>query len=152
MAAGFVRNAVWDHMHGRTPSALSTDVDVIWYDRERTDPSEDADLEAVLRCNDPSVRWSVKNQARMHVRNGDGPYASATDAMRFWPETATAVAVRRSAQDCCEVAAPYGLDDLLGLVVRPTPPFADHKRQVYQDRLKAKDWIAIWPGLRFEGA
>lgn len=31
----------------------------------------------------------VKNQARMHLRNGDRPYQSATDAMRYWPETAT---------------------------------------------------------------
>jgi hypothetical protein len=28
----------------------------------------------------------------MHMKNGDAPYLSAVDAMRFWPETATSVA------------------------------------------------------------
>jgi hypothetical protein len=152
VGAGFVRNAVWDHLHGRTPSSLPADVDVLWFDPKQADPSEDEKLEAMLRANDPSVRWSVKNQARMHTRNGDSPYASATDAMRFWPETATAVAVRRTDQDHCQVAAPYGLDDLFGLVVRPTPRFARDKRQIYEERIKAKGWIATWPHLRIEAA
>jgi len=120
IGAGFVRNTVWDNLHGRTASPLSGDVDVLWFDRTRTDPSKDRQIEAALRTMDPSVEWSVKNQARMHVRNGDAPYASATDAMRYWPETATAVAVRRNDRDHCEIAAPLGLDDLFGLIVRPT--------------------------------
>jgi hypothetical protein len=148
IGAGFVRNAVWDHLHGRTGSSLSSDVDVLWFDPKRINSSEDRQIEAMLRTLDPSVEWSVKNQARMHVRNGDAPYVSATDAMRCWPETATAVAVRRSDQDHCEVAAPFGLDDLFGLIVRPTPRFADDKRQLYNNRIQAKGWLEIWPLLR----
>jgi hypothetical protein len=49
---------------------------------------------------------------------------TVTDAMRFWSDTATAVAVRRNDEDACEVAAPFGEDDLLGLILRPTPRFA----------------------------
>jgi hypothetical protein len=30
IGAGFVRNAVWDHLHGREPAFPGTDVDVIW--------------------------------------------------------------------------------------------------------------------------
>ena len=148
IGAGFVRNAVWDHLHGRTASAPSGDVDILWFDRERTDPSEDRQIEALLRTLDSSVEWSVKNQARMHVRNGDAPYVSATDAMRCWPETATAVAVRRGDQDRCEVAAPFGLHDLFGLILRPTPRFADDKRQLYDNRIQAKGWLELWPLLR----
>ncbi|WP_371875211.1 nucleotidyltransferase family protein [Pseudomonas amygdali] len=29
-----------------------------------------------------------ENQARIHVRNDDQPYSSATNAMEAWPETA----------------------------------------------------------------
>jgi hypothetical protein len=54
---------------------------------------------------------------------GDAPYASAADAMRFWPETATAVAVRRTAEGPCEIAAPFGLEKLFGLVLRPVSRF-----------------------------
>jgi hypothetical protein len=147
IAGGFVRSAVWDHLHGRT-SSLSGDVDVVWFDPERANPSEDRKIEAVLRTLDPSVEWSAKNQARMHVRNGDAPYASTTDALRCFPETATAIAVRRSEQDHCDVAAPFGLDDLFGLIVRPTPRFADDKRQLYDSRIQAKRWLETWPLLR----
>jgi hypothetical protein len=50
--------------------------------------------------------------------------------MRYWPETATAVAVRRNDEDGCEVAAPFGVDDLFGLILRPTPRFAREKRHI----------------------
>jgi hypothetical protein len=148
IGAGFVRNAVWDHLHGRPPSPLIGDVDVIWFDRGRTDPAEDQTIEAALRVAEPSIGWSVRNQARMHTRNGDLPYASATEAMRFWPETATAIAVRRCGPDGCEIAAPFGLGDLLNLILRPAPGFCREKRGIYEDRLRTKGWIASWPLLR----
>jgi uncharacterized protein len=150
IGAGFVRNAVWDHLHGRPPSAPSGDVDVVWFDPRRAEPSEDRALEAALRGLEPSVDWSVKNQARMHLRNGDTPYASAVDAMRHWPETATAVAARRTERGSCEIAAPFGLADLFGLVLRPTPRFAGERHRAFLDRVQAKGWLAAWPLLRTE--
>jgi hypothetical protein len=148
IGAGFVRNAVWDHLHQRPPSPPTGDVDVIWYDPQRANPAEDLEHEAVLRVAEPAIAWSVKNQARMHGRNGDAPYASAVEAMRYWPETATAVAARRRGEHCCEIAAPFGLKDLLGLVLRPTPRFSGEKRVVYEERLRTKGWVASWPDLR----
>jgi len=148
IGAGFVRNAVWDHLHQRPPSPPAGDVDVIWHDPRRTDEAEDLKHEAALRAAEPSIAWSVKNQARMHRRNGDAPYASAAEAMRYWPETATAVAARRQGLDDCEIAAPLGLDDLLSLVLRPTPRFSGEKRRIYEDRVRMKGWAASWPRLR----
>lgn len=148
VGAGFVRNAVWDALHQRPPSPLTGDVDVIWHDPGRTDPAEDREYEAVLKSAEPSISWSVKNQARMHVRNGDAPYVSAVEAMRYWPETATAVAIRRYGLDGCEIAAPFGLDDLLNLVLRPTPCFSREKRDIYEARLRIKGWAVFWPLLR----
>lgn len=148
VGAGFVRNAVWDHLHQRPPAPLSGDVDVVWHDPRQADPAEDRKHEAALRAAEPSISWSVKNQARMHVRNGDAPYASATEVMRCWPETATAIAVRRNQEDGCDIAAPFGLDDLLSLILRPTPHFAWEKRYVYAERLRTKRWTAVWPLLK----
>jgi uncharacterized protein len=150
VAAGFVRNCVWDHVHGLAASPLLEDIDVIWFDADQRDAARDASLERALRDRDGTLDWSVKNQARMHVRNDDGPYASATDAMRYWPETATAVGVRLGRDDTIEVAAPFGLDDLFGLVVRPTRRFALEKRAVYLARIRAKDWLGRWPRLQIE--
>jgi hypothetical protein len=148
IGAGFVRSAVWDHLHQRSPSPLRGDVDVIWHDRRQGDPAEDRNHEAALRKVDETIQWSVKNQARMHARNGDAPYASATDAMRYWPETATAIAVRRNEADECEVAAPFGFDDLFGLILRPTPRFAGERRHIFEDRLRTKQWTVSWPLLK----
>jgi len=148
VGAGFVRNAVWDHFHHRPPSAPAGDVDVIWFDPGQADPAADKAQEARLRRMEPAIRWSVKNQARMHLRNGDAPYGSAVDAMRHWPETATAVAVRRNDRDECEIAAPFGLEDLMGLILRPTPLFVHDRRSLYQERLRAKAWTSSWPLLR----
>ena len=150
VAAGFVRNRVWDHLHGHAASPLLDDIDVVWFDGARCDAEDDAALERALRGRDGVLDWSVKNQARMHVRNGDAPYASAADAMRYWPETATAVGVRLGAGDAIEVAAPFGLDDLFGLTVRPTRRFAEEKQAVYVARIRAKDWLGRWPRLRIE--
>ncbi|WP_194789259.1 nucleotidyltransferase family protein [Pseudomonas sp. UFMG81] len=144
IGAGFVRNAVWDHLHGRQPTAPDGDVDVLWFDQARSDPAEDKRLEAQLRAWAPGVMWSVKNQARMHLRNGQAPYASTEDAMRYWAETATAVAVRRTGDDRCEVLAPLGLEDLFGLKVRSTPG----KAEVMAVRVRDKGWLARWPQLR----
>ena len=147
IGAGFVQNAVWDYLHGRTISPVSTDVDVVWFDTQRCDSEEDKAQESVLRALDSSVSWSVKNQARMHVQNGDAPYASTIDAIRYWPETATAVAVRRLKDGGSEVAAPLGLSDLFELVIRPTEMFATGKKAIYQKRLESKKWLSTWPLL-----
>jgi len=148
VGAGFIRNAVWDHLHGRPPSRHFGEVDVIWFSAERTAQAEDAGLEAALRASDSSIVWSVKNQARMHRRNGDAPYGSAVEAMRAWPETATAVAARYTEDGACEIAAPFGLEDLFNLVLRSTPRFAHAKHQIYLDRVRSKGWLTAWPLLR----
>jgi hypothetical protein len=148
IGAGFVRNAVWDHLHGRRPTPPSGDVDVLWFDAARRDPSRDRDLEVAIRSLDPTLNWSVKNQARMHTRNDDPPYASSTDAMRHWPETATAVAVRRTDRSHIEIAAPFGLNDLFARIVRPTLAFAGAKHPAFLDRVHKKDWLGVWPHLR----
>ena len=148
IGAGFVRNAIWDNLHQRPASPLTGDVDVIWFDPERADPAEDQAYEAALSRAEPTISWSVKNQSRMHVRNGDAPYSSATDAMCYWPETATAIAARRQGLNGCEIAAPFGIDDLVSLLLRPTPHFFGVKRNIYKDRVRTKGWTVTWPLLK----
>jgi len=146
IGAGFVRSAVWDHLHGRAPAAPDGDVDVIWFDRTRAASDIDRELEARLNGIEPSVGWSVKNQARMHLRNGDEPYTSTADAMSHWPETATAVAVRLT-DSGIEILAPFGLDDLFSLTVRPTPAFSGKRLPILQERMREKRWLERWPRL-----
>jgi uncharacterized protein len=148
IAAGFVRNAVWDHLHSREPQPPSGDIDVIWFDTLSVDAALDRNLEERLVAVSPGFTWSVKNQARMHIRNGDGPYQSATDAMCYWPETATAVAARLCCDGRLEISAPLGLDDLLTLRLKPTARFLKEKRDVFDQRLQCKDWRQTYPLLQ----
>jgi hypothetical protein len=149
IGAGFVRDAVWDHLHGYPKVAPSGDVDVIWFPRTQSCEEDDLRVEQELRCEMPGLRWSVKNQARMHLRNSDAPYASIADAMRHWPETSTAVAVRLKLSAAIEVNAPFGLDDLFALRLRPTPAFQTRKLSVFEDRVSSKHWIERYPRLTF---
>lgn len=150
VAAGFVRGCVWDCLHGIRPSPLPDDIDVIWYDPSNATRERDVALESQLKARDGTPGWSVKNQARMHERNADASYLSASDAMTYWPETATAVGVRLGGQAQIEVSAPFGLDDLFGLIVRPTPRFLAEKHAMYAERIQAKNWQVSWPGLRIQ--
>ncbi len=147
IGAGFARNAVWDSLHGHPP-AIHGDIDVVWFDPRRIDPDTDRALEAQLRGLAPEGAWSVRNQARMHRRNGDPSYRSTADAMRFWPETATAVALRLTGDDRIEVLAPFGLFDLFTLRLRPTPAFRGDRRSVFERRVRERGWLRRWPGLR----
>lgn len=147
VSAGFVRSLVWDHLHQRRVSTLPEDIDVIWFDAARADKDVDSAMQGELSQRCSSVNWSVKNQARMHQRNADAPYHSATDAMTYWPETATAVGVRLGPDDEIEVSAPLGLEDLFSLVVRPTERFRTDKYALFLGRVQSKRWQEIWPKL-----
>ncbi|MDO9707198.1 nucleotidyltransferase family protein [Paracraurococcus lichenis] len=153
IGAGFLRNAAWDALAGLPFGANPPgDIDVVWFDTGRADSATDVAIEAILRAALPGVPWSVKNQARMAARNGDAPYAGVADAVSRWPETATAVLARWNGAGV-DLAAPWGLDDLLGRVVRPTPGFAAGavKHAVFLARCREKRWTERWSGLRILG-
>ena len=83
----------------------------------------------------------------MHVRNGVPPYIDTADACARWPETATAVAARWSNGDV-ELLAPHGVEDLVSLIVRPTPAFMGRRDEIVR-RIATKNWRVRWPKLRF---
>lgn len=150
IGAGLVRDAVWDHLHGYGQQPVTGDVDVVWFDAQRCDPVLDTQLQSKLKQLSPGFDWSVKNQARMHLRNGDAPYLSTQDALRYWPETATAVAVRLTDGGLIEVIAPFGLDDLFELRLRPGPGFEVEKVSVFRERVVGKRWGERYPLLWYQ--
>ena len=152
IAAGFVRNRVWDHLHGIVPARLPVDIDVIYFDAGDVSRESEAAFERRLDGLLPGQPWQVRNQARMHLRNGDAPYTCATDALRYWPETATAVAVRLTREDRIEIAAPLGLQDLWQGLLRPAGAFATDKQAQFAARVHGRGWLARWPQLRVVAA
>lgn len=146
LGGGLVRNAVWDYLHGYKKPTPVDDVDIVYFDQLRDRKEQDVALEAELRRRIPNLKWSVKNQARMHLTNGDDPYVSLEDAVSKWPETATSVAVRRPTGADLEIIAPHGYSDLFRLVVRPTPHFCN-RIEDYRRRIENKQWQQVWPHL-----
>lgn len=149
IGAGFVRSRVWDAISG-VPGTPDRDVDLVYFDPARTDPRTDDRAEEQAEALLPGVPWEIRNQARMHLRNGEAPYTSTQDAMSRWPETATCVGVTLPG-DSVRLVTCHGLDDLVGMVVRPSPAF-DHPagRTEVRRRVEAKGWLSRWPGLRLE--
>jgi uncharacterized protein len=150
IGAGFLRNPVWDQLHGHDVSATFNDVDVVYFDRENCSADADAAEEARLSQIMPDVPWSVLNMARMHIPTGDPPYHSTLHGIGFWPETVTAIALRLDSAGVPLLAAPYGIDDLLAFRVRPTPPVRANHPEAYRRRLVKKNWLVRWPRLQIE--
>ena len=145
IGAGFVRNPVWDHLHGYAEPKPLADIDVLYFDAADLGRARETAAEAALRQHLPDLPWSVKNQARMHLRNGDPPYLSTVDAMRYWLETPTAVSVTLDPAGELRLAAPFGLDDLLAMRIAPTPHARANRPAAYRERLAGKDWAQRWP-------
>ncbi len=150
IGAGFVRNAVWDHLSGQDTEALPpADLDVVFHDPVNATAEQDAAFEAALHIAAPDLPWSVRNQARMHERNKHRPYRDVADALAHWPETATAIAARLGPKSV-EILAPFGVEDVLKMIIRPTPAFHT-KPEIPLARLEAKGWRTRWPRLRLVG-
>ena len=150
IGAGFVRNAVWDHLSRQdTEANPPADLDVVFHDLAIATAEHDARIEAALSITAPDLPWSVRNQARMHERNGHRPYRDVADALTHWPETATAIAARLGPQGV-EILAPFGVEDVLEMIIRPTPAFRT-KPEIPLARLEAKGWLTRWPRLRVVG-
>lgn len=151
VGAGFVRALVWDCLHDYSEPTPLDDIDVIYYDAERTDQAMERQQEEQLAAQWPadlrSVPWSVKNQARMHIRNGDAPYKNTADALCHWLETPTAVAVRMDDEGMLELLAPLGVDDLFAMRIAPTPHAQKRRLDAYRERVLSKPWARQWPKL-----
>lgn len=152
LAAGSIRNFIWNILSGKPGFDAETDVDVIFFD-PTVSYEKTLQLEMELRKAFPAYSWELKNQVYMHIHSPNSqPYTSSKDAMSKYPECCTAIGLRLLENDKLELFAPYGLADIRAFQVRPTPHFlADAERKkLYMERICKKNWQAKWPQLSFE--
>src|ERR1700692_1236977 len=152
LVAGCIAQTIWNLDCGQPAELGIKDVDLIYFDDQDLSLGAEAGHERRIRdlFGPLAIKLDVKNEARVHLWYEDRfghaikPYSSSSDAIATFPTTATAVGVRqiRSKFECC---APFGLDDLFNLVVRP------NKRQITRSIYEAKvnRWRSIWPRLTF---
>ncbi|MCB0014922.1 MAG: nucleotidyltransferase family protein [Anaerolineales bacterium] len=150
LGAGCLAQTVWNAAHGYTLTAHIKDIDLVYFDAG--DLSYEGEDQVIQRAAPlfaaMPVQVDIKNQARVHLwyaakfGQAMAPYGAIEQAVASWPTTATALAIRPvgASYDLC---APFGLDDLFSLTVRP------NKRQVSQAVYEAKceRWQRCWPRL-----
>ena len=152
LAAGSVRNFIWNLLSDKSPFDHETDVDVIFFDPD-VSYEETVSLEKKLREDFPQYQWELKNQVYMHLHSPHtAPYTSSRDAMSKYPERCTAVGLRLNEDSTLELFAPYGLEDILNFQAHPTPHFLENedRMKLYQTRLSKKNWQEKWKNLIFK--
>ena len=152
LAAGSIRNFIWNLLSDKPAFDRETDVDVIFFDPE-VSYEETLAIENKLREDFPQYQWELKNQVYMHQYSPHTePYVNSCDAMSKYPERCTAIGLRLHTDATLELFAPYGLEDILNFQVRPTPHFLDNegRMKLYQKRLSKKNWQEKWENLTFK--
>lgn len=152
LVSGAVYQAVWNARTGRPAGYGVKDFDLAYFDgSDLSYEAEDVVIKRVAAAFDEPFRSQVevRNQVRVHLwfqnRFGE-PYAplhSTDEALGRFVAPTFAVGVRLEADDSLSVAAPFGLDDVFALTIRPNP-----NRPVAKGWAKAVDSArARWPEL-----
>lgn len=151
IAAGFVRNRVWDALYPQVGVVPKSDVDVVYFCADKMDAAQDYAYETALAEMLPDVRWQVRNQARMHTFGGYVPFVSLEEGLLHWSETATAIGVRLTEVGAFDYVAPYGFDDLEKHILRITPPMKARDPEGFYRRIAVKRWRERWPQVTLIG-
>jgi len=127
--SGAVYQAVWNAQTGRPVGYGIKDYDLGYFDPDTGWDAEDGVIKRVAAAFAPPLRdlVEVRNQARVHLwfedRFGES-YDALPDtdtALSRFVAPAFAVGVRLEADDTISVAAPFGLEDVFAMTLRPNP-------------------------------
>ena len=151
IGAGCITNTVWNDISGYPLEYGISDIDIVYYAPDDITSENEKKLKDNLLnlLGDFQFKLDVKNQARVHLwyENKFGfsikPYNSLEEAIDSWPTTATALGLRKEQDGTYKIYAPYDLDDLFSMVVRPNKLMIT--REIYEN--KVQKWREKWPKL-----
>lgn len=150
--SGAVYQTAWNALTGRDPDYGIKDYDVGYFDPDTSWDAEDVFIKRVAAAFDEPLRSQVevRNQARVHLWFEDHfgepyePLGCTDEAPARFVCPAFAVGVRLEPDDTISIVAPFGLDDVFDMVLRPNP----HRPQAKGwDRITASA-KARWPEAR----
>jgi hypothetical protein len=153
--SGAVYQTVWNALTGRQPDYGVRDYDVGYFDpSDLSYEAEDVVIRRVADAFEAPLKEmvEVRNQARVHLWF-EGKFGEAYEPLRDTDEAlerfvcpAFAVGIRLEPHDRISVAAPFGLQDVFDMRLRPNPR-----------RLEARGWErttrsakARWPEIIIE--
>ena len=145
IVSGAVYQRIWNHVTGREPDYGVRDYDVIYFDPDTSWDAEDVFIKrAAAHFPSPlSELVEVRNQARVHLWFEDHfgepyePLSNSTEALSRFVAPAFGVGVRLEADDSLTIKAPFGLEDVFAMTLRPNP-----------NRPLAKGWVKTTTSAR----
>jgi hypothetical protein len=124
LVAGCLYQTVWNVLTKRPRGTGIQDFDVIYFDAG--DLSWEAE-DAVIKRVTAAKPLQIRNQARVHLwyeQHFGVPYPpllTADESLRRYPSIVGAIGVRLEDDGRLDIVAPFGLDDLFAMVMRPNP-------------------------------
>ena len=81
LAAGTLRNYIWNVLSGKPGLSDASDIDIVFFDPEVTYEKTQV-IQKQLQASYPYYQWEVKNQVFMHQHSPHtAPYQNARDAI-----------------------------------------------------------------------
>ncbi len=149
VGAGCINQTVFNYLHGFRIDANINDYDIVYYDEDTSYEKEDIVIKYVKNIlKDLDIDIDIKNEARVHLwynkkyNASRKPYTSLEDAIARWGTTITCIGVRLEDNNLI-VDAPYGLNDLFNMIIRPVK--IDFTEEDYIR--KVNKWKKNWPKL-----
>ncbi|MDO9473651.1 MAG: nucleotidyltransferase family protein [Caulobacter sp.] len=130
IVSGAVYQKVWNHVTGRDPDYGIKDYDIAYFDASDVSyEAEDVHIKRAAAHFPPpfDAQVEVRNQARVHLwfeEHFGEPYEPLTrsaEALERFVAPCFSVGVRLEADDRLTIAAPFGLEDLFSMTIRPNP-------------------------------
>jgi uncharacterized protein len=130
IVSGAVYQRVFNHLTGRDPDYGIKDYDLAYFDASDISyEAEDAVIRRAAAAFEPPLRElvEVRNQARVHVwfegKFGEpyAPLSCSAEALERFVSPIFAVAARLDQDDRMVIVAPFGLEDLFAMRLRPNP-------------------------------
>ncbi|MEM6677471.1 MAG: nucleotidyltransferase family protein [Pseudomonadota bacterium] len=153
IVSGAVYQTAWNGLTGRPDMYGIADIDLAYLDPDTSWDAEDQVIrraEMLMAAEYPNLPpLQVRNQARVHLwypeRFGHAipRLSSVEDGMRRYAARAHAVGVRLEADGRLDIAAPFGLADILTLRIAPNPALPNAATYA----AKAARQRALWPEL-----
>jgi hypothetical protein len=129
--SGAIYQPVWNHLTGRPLEHGLKDYDLAYFDAaDLSWDAEDLVIRRAAQAFEPPFGdlVEVRNQARVHLWFEDhfgeayAPLGSSAEALERFVAPAFAVGVRLLANDGFCIFAPYGLEDLFAMRLKPARP------------------------------
>lgn len=149
VGAGCINQTVFNYLHGFKIDDNINDYDIVYYDEDTSYEKEDIVIKYVeALLSDLNIKLDIKNEARVHLwynkkyNENRKPYVSLEEAIARWGTTITCIGVRLEEGNLI-VDAPYGLNDLFNMIIRPVK--IDFTEADYIK--KVNKWKKNWPKL-----